>query len=136
MENSKQIYLVKSADLMKATLYEGGCLAYTPMGGIAHLIQKKADEDLGKLDFILVHNYGNFYKECLTDLPIAKGKKMNVPVYINDSATLASVTPTKALKFAKKSKNYVTNFYKTYASGLNAIYEHQAKESGYQKRLK
>ena len=122
------LYMVSAKDIMKATVYESGCLSYTPRGGIAYFVQRQAHENIGKLDFVIVKDYGEFYQEYVTSLPIAKGKKSNVPLYIDEDAVLAPVTEEKADKFASKSKNYVTNFYKLYASGANAIFEHSSLE--------
>ena len=61
-------------------------------------------------------------------MPIAKGKKSNVPLYIDDAAVTAPISEEKADKFVSKSKKYANNFYRLYASGANAITEYQVRQ--------
>lgn len=120
------LYVVKAKDVMKATLYDNGCLNYTPRSGFAYFLQRQPHENIGKLDFIIVKDYGCFYKEYITDLPVAKGKKSDVPLYIDEDAVLAPIEEEKADIFTSKSKNYKEKFYRLYASGANAVFEYHS----------
>ena len=132
-KNYQRIYLIKGKNLMKATLFEGGALVYTPRSGIAYHLQKDKDDNIGKTEYIIVRDYGNFYKEYATNLPIAKGPKKDVPLYIETDATMTFLTEESVEYFVAKSPYYKTNFYRLYASGLNAIYEYQSMRIAKQK---
>ena len=102
----KGLYMINGKYIKKATCYKNGCLYYVPLKGVAHYLQKDYGENLGKLNFVIVKDYGNFYKEYATDTAIAKGMNHNVPMYIDEDAELKPITVENAKKTVKKTKNY------------------------------
>ena len=134
----KGIYLVSGKYIEKATLNSNGYLLYVPRKGAKYHFAKDSNEEIGKLNFAIVKDYGDYYKEYATDLPIAKGKHY-VPIFIDEDAELKPIEKETAEKFISKSKKYKNNFYKLYASGANNLYDYynmqsSKKTGGHQKK--
>ena len=120
-----RILTVNTKYIMKASFVPNiGALRYVPCRGILNRVQRTSKEDTISQPFLALTEHPTFFKEIVTGHPLAKKYHNNTPMFVDEEfekGIKICHDLDEALSLIKNIDKYREEFYKLYASSLNAV---------------